>query len=51
MSEEKLKRDKRKATHSIQSLWERNNQREISTSRLLRECAHVYGPAASGGQC
>ncbi|KAH3898070.1 hypothetical protein DPMN_022267 [Dreissena polymorpha] len=38
----------RKATCSIQkklfSLWERYTQKEISTSRLLKECDHAYGP-------
>ncbi|KAH3798523.1 hypothetical protein DPMN_152123 [Dreissena polymorpha] len=54
MSNGKLKRGQRKATRSVQGklffLWERYIQKEISASRLLTECAHVYGPAASGGQ-
>jgi len=50
VSEDKLKRYQRTTYRRIQgrifSLWEQYQQDDITTSKLLRECGQIYGPAA-----
>ena len=50
ISEKRLHRYQRKTFKKIQGrlseLWNQYDKREISTSKLLRACAHVYGPGA-----
>jgi hypothetical protein len=48
VSEKRLRRYKRKATATcharLDELWKAYERNEVSTSKLLRSCAHLNGP-------